>query len=445
MATASLTFLLLVTLFWLSGLLWFCLVSVKEREWRAARVAVGLAILGAGPLLAATALPAEPRALVATAILAVIVLAVVAFFFPMGRAHLLSGNPSQRTDERNIQFARARLKPGSPEFDSYYNMRPEKRVVDEQIRGLPGLLSNNASLADPAVFGDARELFRAAEALRDEVDGTVAKVCDEWAPEDAATMLTSLARKLGAVDAGTAALDQTHTYSHIGRGSGTWGQTIDLPHEFAIAFTVEMDHRTMQQAPAAPVVAESARQYLAAAEIAVKLASTIRAKGYTARAHIDGNYRVIAPLVARDAGLGEIGRMGILMTPRLGPRVRLGVVTTDLPLAVHSRREDLTVADACTICSKCANCCPSNAIPLGDRTPVGDSGGRWAIDSDACFRLWNEIGTDCGRCMAVCPYSHPDSPAHNLVRWAMKRSGVARRLLIALDDVFYGKRPPSAS
>ena len=45
----------------------------------------------------------------------------------------------------------------------------------------------------------------------------------------------------------------------------------------------------------------------------------IRRLGYPARAHIDGNYRVIAPLVARDAGLGEIGRMGLLMTPRSRP------------------------------------------------------------------------------------------------------------------------------
>ncbi|MFQ6103859.1 MAG: hypothetical protein ACE5OP_06150 [Candidatus Glassbacteria bacterium] len=52
----------------------------------------------------------------------------------------------------------------------------------------------------------------------------------------------------------------------------------------------------------------------------------IRNLGYPARTHIDGNYRVVCPLVARDAGIGEIGRMGLLMTPRLGPRVRIAVV-----------------------------------------------------------------------------------------------------------------------
>ncbi len=76
---------------------------------------------------------------------------------------------------------------------------------------------------------------------------------------------------------------------------------------------------------------ESAHQYVEAARTAIQLAAFIRNLGYDARAHIDGNYQVIAPLVARDAGLGEIGRMSLLITPKHGPRVRLAVVTTNMP------------------------------------------------------------------------------------------------------------------
>ena len=79
----------------------------------------------------------------------------------------------------------------------------------------------------------------------------------------------------------------------------------------------------------------------------------IRSMGYPALAHIDGNYRVVAPLVARDAGLGEIGRMGLLMTPELGPRVRLGVVTTDIPLVPDPAGYAPAVLDFCRACKKC--------------------------------------------------------------------------------------------
>jgi ferredoxin len=244
---------------------------------------------------------------------------------------------------------------------------------------------------------------------------------------------------LGAVDVGVAELRPYHVYSHVGRGTGGYGEPIELEHRWAVAFTLEMDHRRVACAPRAPVVEESARQYAEGARIALVAASWIRRLGYPARAHIDGNYRVIAPLVARDAGLGEIGRMGLLMTPRLGPRVRLGVVTTELPLVADEPGDDVTVLDFCRICKKCAANCPVRAIPTGKRTPV-DDGLRWAIDSEACYRYWNVVGTDCATCMRVCPYSHPDSTLHNVVRRAIRSSAAARRVMLWLDDLFYGER-----
>jgi reductive dehalogenase len=253
-------------------------------------------------------------------------------------------------------------------------------------------------------------------------------------------LVKSLARYFGALDVGVTRLKPEHIYSHIGRGSGEYGVPITLEHKFAIAFTVEMDYEIMGSAPFAPVVMESARQYVEAGRIAVQLAQAIRNWGYSARAHMDGDYRVICPLVARDAGLGEIGRMGLLMTPRLGPRVRIAVVTTDLELTPDEDAPDESMIDFCMICGKCAENCPPKAISFDDRIEI-DGALRWRINSDLCFRYWTAIGTDCGRCMNVCPYSHPDTFYHNLVRWANQRSWLLRRGALRMDDLFYGKYP----
>jgi reductive dehalogenase len=201
-----------------------------------------------------------------------------------------------------------------------------------------------------------------------------------------------------------------------------------------------MDPLMIRRAPAAAEAMEVSKQYLMAASVALQLAVFIRSLGYPARAHIDGNYRVICPLVARDAGLGEIGRMGLLMTPREGPRVRISVVTTDLPLVPDSARPDPTLIDFCRRCLKCAENCPSRSIPFGDRQSIGGAR-RWQIDSESCFHYWNVVGTDCGRCIAVCPYSHPHNLAHGIVRWAIRRSRGARWLALKMDDAFYGRRP----
>jgi ferredoxin len=252
--------------------------------------------------------------------------------------------------------------------------------------------------------------------------------------------LKNLARYYGALDVGITELKPYHVYTHIGRGSGIYGAPISIEHSFALAFTVEMDFHMLGPSPAPQVVMESGKQYVEAARIAVQLANAIRYLGYSARAHIDGNYRVIAPLVARDAGLGEIGRMGLIMTPKQGPRVRLGVVTTDIELVPGGRKPDPSVIDFCNICTKCAENCPSKSIPLGDRGEI-DGALRWKIDAETCFHYWNLIGTDCARCMTVCPYSHPDSVSHNLIRWGNSRSGFFRRGANWLDDLFYGKKP----
>jgi reductive dehalogenase len=434
--------LLAIALVMLAGFASFALISLHERERRAALVSFLAALVTSVPLvLAALLLPEVIQLAILIGLGLLAAVGLVLWFLPVGRPACDNGRPSLRHDERDIMFARGRLRPGTPEYDTYYAMRPENQAGDDRTRSLPGLLSPDAERAEPVSFALARTCFAITNALREQVDGPVATGRHQGSAAEMTAMIKSLGRHLGVCSIGITRLQPYHIYTHTGRGTGTWGGPITLDHQWAIAFTVEMDFDQMAHAPNAPVVAESARQYVEGARIALQLAGLIRDLGYPARAHQDGNYQVIAPLVARDAGLGEIGRMGLLMTPELGPRVRLGVVTTDLPLQPDAPGHDLSVIDFCTICKKCAVNCPTASIPSGERTPAGDTAWRWQIDSETCYRYWASIGTDCGRCMRVCPYSHPDSPAHNLVRWAISRSGVARRVLLWMDDLFYGRKP----
>ena len=437
MDTATTINLIVLGFMMLLGFSGFGLISIREGERRAARIAFGAAALTSLPFFLACLLPVAVKLTILSVIIAG---GIVLFLLPIGRVERGNDVPRQRVDERDIMFARACLVPGSSEYEAYYAMRPENRAIDDEIRALPGLLSLTASKANLLAFASAEASFCLTGALREEVDGPVAAARSEFTAAQMTTYIKDLARYYGAYTVGITELQPYHVYSHIGRGSGGYGAPITLDHRYAIAFTVEMDHAITGTAPNAPTVMESARQYVEAARVALQLGYLIRSLGYPARAHIDGNYRVIAPLVARDAGLGDIGRMGLLMTPELGPRVRLGVVTTDLPLTPDQRDDDTSVIDFCRICQKCVETCPSRSIPAGDREEI-DGALRWRINADSCFRYWNRTGTDCARCMAVCPYSHPNNAAHNLVRWAVRRSGAARRAVSWMDDVFYGRKP----
>jgi len=169
------------------------------------------------------------------------------------------------------------------------------------------------------------------------------------------------------------------------------------------------------------------------------LAEYIRDMGYPARAHIAGsNYQIMLPPVAYDAGLGELGRHGYLISQRFGSRIRLGAVTTDLPL-VPDRPIKFGVQDFCRICKKCADNCPSHAIPYEGKTNVRGME-KWQLNMEQCLRYWRIIGTDCGLCMKLCPFSHPRALLHDLVRAGIKRSDFARRISVIGDDLFYGKK-----
>ncbi len=62
-------------------------------------------------------------------------------------------------------------------------------------------------------------------------------------------------------------------------------------------------------------------------------------------------------LVARQAGLGYIGRSTLFITPQYGARIRLVTILTDTPLPVGKPLEG-----NCGKCGKCVSACPAEAI-----------------------------------------------------------------------------------
>ncbi len=347
--------------------------------------------------------------------------------------------PPRNIDEHDIVFARMRLKPGTQDWDQYYSTRPGQLKIDNTFRELPGLLSEKGSQFHPLNFPVADTNFQLIEYLHQANKKSASGIRTDITPGHLTKYIKGWTKYLGAHSVGIAQLKDYHLYTFRGRGINK-GKPVLRRHMYAIAFTVEMDHDNVMAAPGSPVILESSQQYLRSAAIALQLSMFLNKMGYQSRAHIDGDYELICPLVARDAGLGEIGRMGLLMTPRLGPRVRIAVVTTDAPLLTDEYRPDPNMIEFCRICRKCAQCCPGDSISEGDMQEI-DGVKRWRIDSDKCYRYWCISGTDCGRCMAVCPYSHRNNIFHNFVRFLLRRSKILVRLAYHADNIFYGRKP----
>ena len=417
----------------------FSVSSLLERKLRAAFISVLVLILFVAVWFGGFLVLRPGHYVLAGAVIMALGASLI-FFLPMGKTEIQKvAAVTERVDERDVMFARADYRPGSDQYDAYYQMRPEKKEIDDKTRGLAELLSPGGQYYDPVRSEYVASLFGLEEQLVTLVDGPVSPNEHQIDPKEASGIVKRLTLRLGAAEVGIARLNPSWVYSHVGRGPERWGVEIKNDHPYVIAFSVEMDYSRVQEAPSIGISEETALQYLHAQRVSIVLAHYIRSLGYPARAHISGsNYQIMLPPVAYDAGLGELGRLGYLISPRFGARVRLGAVTTEMPL-VPDEPIQFGVQDFCERCRKCAENCPPGAVSTGSKTVVRGVE-KWQLDIEKCYHYWRVIGTDCGLCMKVCPFSHPDNLVHNILRAGIKRSSFARSVSLLGDDLFYGKK-----
>ncbi|MEA3296968.1 MAG: reductive dehalogenase domain-containing protein [candidate division Zixibacteria bacterium] len=417
----------------------FAFSSADERKPRAVVISVVMLIITAATWFIVYLLFSGSVSVLSTAVL-LVVFVLILYFIPSGPRRVLHVGPIDvRVDERDVIFAREEYSPGSDKHRQYYALRPDNRIIDDKLRGLPEFLKPGGRYYNPVRSRAVESMFTVIENLGYKVDGEVNNKRVESDPVEMTVKIKELAFGLGADDVGIASLNPMFVYSHVGRGPETWGSPIRNNHRYAIVFVLEMAYDSVEAAPGLSITEESSRQYLKGAQLSISLAKQIRNLGYPARAHIAGsNYQIMLSPVAHDAGLGELGRIGYLISPKYGARVRLGAVTTDLPL-LPDKSITFGVQDFCEKCLKCAVNCPSGAIPKGTKSLVRGVD-KWPMQVEKCLGYWRRIGTDCGLCMKVCPFSHPPTLVHNLVRAGTRRSSFARTISVWGDDLFYGRK-----
>jgi epoxyqueuosine reductase len=275
--------------------------------------------------------------------------------------------PITRFNQHNDVFRRTYY---DPEFMMLWEQFEDRKGKPEK----PGYSQMNDALTDASWYvesqfamghsGSNQKGLYAWECL-DESFEKQQKVA--LSSEEATKNVKRAAKFFGASLVGVCELNSHWLYSHVANDITGELYELNMPdnYRYAIIMAIEMDYDFVKTSPTGISSAATGLGYSNMAFVAGLMAQFIRGLGYEAIPC--GNDTALSIPMAVEAGLGELGRNGILITDKFGPRVRLCKVFTDMPLSSDTPRF-FGVERFCELCIKCAQFCPSKAIPTGEPT-----------------------------------------------------------------------------
>lgn len=180
----------------------------------------------------------------------------------------------------------------------------------------------------------------------------------------------------------------------------------------AIVVVMPMDYYKMQSVPSIESATEILHIYHKVGEVILRLTSFLKEQGVPATGHhplgdSSDYHHILMPPHAQAAGLGEKGRTGLFIDHKLGPLVRIGIVTTSLDLELDNS-VDRGINAFCHRCQYCVSHCPPRALPAEkylESLKVGVPM-KFTIDGNKCIKYFTKH-FGCGKCLVKCVLTQP--------------------------------------
>ena len=224
-------------------------------------------------------------------------------------------------------------------------------------------------------------------------DAPIADVRREITPAEAVSRITETARASGADIVGFVQPRSEWVFE---------GYEFDYP--WMVMLGVGMDPEQIKKAPEVAAAVEVASTYTQGWVVAREVSNWIRSQGWRATPHSGPDAGAVLSIpAALEAGFGQLGKHGSIISRELGSSFRLAAVFTDLPL-VPSAPVDIGVDDFCQICKRCVDDCPPGAIIHEKQLVRGEM--KWYVDFDKCTPYFAEHH-GCAVCIGVCPWTAP--------------------------------------
>ena len=223
------------------------------------------------------------------------------------------------------------------------------------------------------------------------VSGDLEPTAEPVPGKDMTKEIKDKALEIGFSMVGTTAYDSRYTY----KSKRKWVK----PYPNAICLAVEQPYEETQTIPSEPAERAVFATYRWGGEKGLELGNYIRSLGYHAQVNnpVDPGSALLPMFV--QAGMGQMGASGYLLSPHFGSRVRLMYITTDAPVT-FDKPEDFGIQSFCNICQVCVNRCPGRAL---SREQVWWRGvNKFKVVASRCRPVMARYAA-CGVCMKVCP------------------------------------------
>ncbi len=209
--------------------------------------------------------------------------------------------------------------------------------------------------------------------------------------EDLTDAIKEKARELGFIEVGITFFDHRYTFSSKKE------HTTYYPNIICLAY--EQDFEPTQTIPSVDAEIVHSSTYRTEGAAALELGNFIRSHGY--HAQVTGSGDSPGPYIPMfvEAGLGQLGACGYLLTPHVGNRCRLVSVTTDANVT-HDKPIDYGMHAFCQVCQVCVNRCPGRAL-MRDKIWW-----RGLEKNKLYFKRCRPVMArylGCGICMKTCP------------------------------------------
>lgn len=136
-----------------------------------------------------------------------------------------------------------------------------------------------------------------------------------------------------------------------------------IAYSNVMVFTFKMDNELIKTAPGDKAQGLNEELYAELGKITYELSDFIRSHGFATQvAHPHENLIGLSDL-AQQAGLGWKGKHGLLITPELGPKLKISAIFTSIEnLPEQNGTDHSWIADYCQRCTKCTIACSENAM-----------------------------------------------------------------------------------